>query len=123
MTIAEAIAKVDEIKPNQYDAREKIGWLSTLDGLIKNEVIDSHMGSDEVSFACYTKDTPLTTVLLVPEPYSSLYIDYLTMKIDYSNNEIDRYNNSMNMFNNSYYAFQSFYNRTHMPKNKGKFKY
>ena len=42
MTVWEAIAKVDDLKPNQYDTNTKIGWLSKLDGQIYVEVISTH---------------------------------------------------------------------------------
>ena len=58
----------------------------------------------------------MDTVLMVPDPYSSLYIKYLTAQIDFYNNEIARYNNSMAMFHVALSAFVDAYNRTHMPK-------
>ena len=44
MTINEAISKVDALKVNTYGRKEKIDWLSTLDGIIKKEIIDFHEG-------------------------------------------------------------------------------
>ena len=35
MTLIEVINKVDTVKPNGYSEQEKIGWLSTLDGIVK----------------------------------------------------------------------------------------
>lgn len=42
MTLMEAINHLDAVKPNSYGQREKITWLSNLDGLIKKEIIDTH---------------------------------------------------------------------------------
>ena len=42
MKISEAIGKIDALKPNTYKEDIKIGWLSTLDGIIKKEIIDTH---------------------------------------------------------------------------------
>ena len=39
MTIMEAIHRLDVVKPNGYPQAEKIKWLSTLDGIIKAEII------------------------------------------------------------------------------------
>ena len=47
MTIIEAINKIDALKPNNYSQGDKIGWLSTLDGIIKKEIIDTHEGADK----------------------------------------------------------------------------
>lgn len=122
MTIIEAINGVDNVKPNRYDQPQKIKWLSTLDGIIKNEIIDTHEDGEEVKFNGYTDETNLLTKLLVPAPYDDIYIRYLEMQIDYANGEYGKYNNSKVMYNTLYSAFAKYYNREHMPKSK-KFKY
>jgi hypothetical protein len=118
MTIIEAINKIDTLKPNNYTQPEKTLWLSTIDGIIKKEIIDTHEGSEDVIFNKYDVDTALDTVLLVPFPYDDIYIKWLEAQIDYANGETPKYNNSMTMYNTAYYAFQRYYNRTHMPKGK-----
>ena len=122
MTILEAINRVDTTKPNSYTQTEKVDWLSTLDGIIKKEIIDTHEGGENIVFEGYTPDTSLDTVLLVPAPYDEVYLFWLESKIDYYNGETGRYNNSINMFNTAYEEFERYYNRTHMPLGK-KFKY
>jgi hypothetical protein len=47
MTISEAINKIDSLKPNGYSQTDKISWLSLADGMIKNNIIDTHEGADE----------------------------------------------------------------------------
>jgi hypothetical protein len=122
MNIIEAINQVDVVKPNTYDQSQKIKWLSNLDGIVKKEIIDTHEGSENVTFNGYTDATLLTTKLLIPAPYDVVYIRYLEMQIDYANGEYAKYNNSMEVYNEAYTAFQRYYNRTHMPKgNKFKF--
>lgn len=118
MTIIEAIDKVDSLKPNAYTQEDKIAWLSTLDGIIKNEIIDTHEGSENISFNEYDVDTALDTVLLVPAPYDEVYVKWLEAQIDYINGETTRYENSMLMYNAAYSAFERYYNRNHMPKAK-----
>jgi hypothetical protein len=119
MTILEAIARVDAVKPNVCQQSEKIKWLSELDGIVKNEIIDTHEGGEGVTFSGYTEDTNLNTVLLVPAPYDEVYIRFLEMRIDYANNEYGKYNNSMMMYNSAYNAFEKHYNRDHMPISRG----
>ena len=121
MKIIEAIQKVDALKPNNYSQEDKIKWLSTLDGIIKNEIIDTHEGADKVEFNGYDISS-LETELLVPAPYDDIYIKWLEAQIDYHNGEIGKYSNSMIMYNSAYSAFERHYNRQHMPKGKS-FKY
>lgn len=119
MTIIEVLNRVDNIKPNSYGITEKIRWLSDLDGIIKNEIFDTHEGGENISFSGYTEDVELDTVLLVPAPYDDIYIHYMEMRIDYANNEYGKYNNSMVMYNTAYSAFERYYNRNHMPISRG----
>lgn len=119
MTILEAISRVDAVKPNSYSQAEKIAWLSRIDATIKNEIIDTHEGAENITFDGYDLDTDTNTELLVPAPYDEVYIRYLEMQIDYANNEYGKYNNSMVMYNAAYAAYEKYYNRNHMPLSKG----
>lgn len=123
MTIQEALEKVDKLKPNQFEEAEKIRWLSDLDARVKAEIIDNHEGADKIAFNGYDEKTNRDTVLLVPEPYSELYLLYLAAQIDFYNAEYTRYNNSMVMFNTMYDDFAVYYNRTHMPIQRAKIRY
>lgn len=118
MTIMEAINRIDAIKPNSYPQLEKVRWLSTLDGIIKTNIVDTHNGNEAVAFDGYTEETNLTTELLVPAPYDEIYLYWLESKIDYWNGEMGKYNNAINMYNTVYAEFEKYYNRTHMPKGK-----
>lgn len=114
MTINEAISKVDALKVNTYGRKEKIEWLSTLDGTIKKEIIDFHEG-DKTEFNGYNQDTPADTKLLVPAPYDDIYLRWLEAQIDYCNDDTTQYANSMAMFNMAYSSFDRYYNRAYMP--------
>jgi hypothetical protein len=118
MTILEAVHKIDTLKPNSYTQPEKIKWLSTLDGIIKSEIIDAHEGGEDVVFEGYHDDSDLDTVLLVPAPYDDVYIRWLEARIDYANGEYGRYNNSLKAYNDAYQLYERYYNRKHMPKGK-----
>ncbi|MBR2478919.1 MAG: hypothetical protein IKB47_00760 [Clostridia bacterium] len=122
MTIMECLNRIDTIKPNSYSQSEKIKWLSTLDGIIKTEIIDTHEGGEKIPFKGYGDDEPISTELLVPPPYDEIYLFWLESKIDYWNGEIDRYNNSNEMYNAAYTSFARYYNRSNKPKGK-KFKF
>ena len=122
MTILEAVHKIDTVKPNSYTQPEKVRWLSTLDGIIKSEIIDTHEGGEDVIFEGYVDTTNLDTVLLVPTPYDDIYVRWLEARIDYANGEYGKYNNSLTAYNDAYDLYARFYNRNHMPKGN-KFKY
>ena len=119
MTIIEAINHVDSVKPNAYSQQEKVHWLSTIDGVVKREIIDTHEGGEDVIFNGYNDETPLTTELLIPAPYDDVYIRYLEMQIDYANNEYGKYNNSAAEYNLAFAAFEKYYNREHKPLSRG----
>lgn len=42
MKLIEAINRADELRPNDFTREQKIAWLSALDGIIKNEITDTH---------------------------------------------------------------------------------
>ena len=115
MTINEALALVDEIRPNQYDDNVKIQWLSKLDAKIFKEVVSTHEDAAIDEFNGYTVND-MDAQLLVDDAYADLYNDYLFAMIDYSNQELDSYNNAMLMFEAKYNDFRCFYNQNHMPK-------
>ena len=117
MTINEAIARVDALKPNTYDDKTKTRWLSDLDGRLSMEV----MGAAEP--AQYLPETPGTQELLISAPYEQVYEHYLGAMIDYTNREYLNYNNSMPMFNTIYEDFRRYYIRTNAPADTGNFKY
>lgn len=120
MTIIDVISRVDVLKPNGYKQSEKVRWLSQLDLSVKNEIIDTHEGGENVVFEGYGDETPLDTVLLIPAPYDEAYIHYLEMKIDYFNREYGGYNNSLSMFEAEFDTFKKYYNREHTPISKGR---
>ena len=122
MTIIEAINRIDSLKPNNYTQDDKVAWLSKIDGIIKEKVIDTHDGGEHIVFNGYDPNTPTSTELLVPAPYDDMYVRWLEAQIDYANGEYGKYNNSMTMYNSAYAEYGTYYNRHHMPKGK-KLKY
>lgn len=116
MTIREAVSAADKIKQgNVYSEREKIGWLSTLDGIIKKEIIDTHEGAENIQFGGYDNETDVDTELLVYEPYTNVYVYYMAAQIDLNDGEITKYSNDMTLFNNAYRMFSDSFNRLHKP--------
>ena len=120
MKIIEAINRIDSLKHNTYNESDKVAWLSRLDSMVKNHIIDTHDG--DVEFFGYDDGTDLQTELLIPAPYDEVYMRWMEAQIDYHNGEYDKYNNATEVFNTFYQAYKNDYNRTHMPKGK-KIKY
>lgn len=117
MTILDAIHKLDTLKPNGYTQTQKIAWLSTLDGIVKREIINAYEGGEMIPFEPYDENSG-TQELLIITPYDRVYIHWLEAQIDYANGETHRYQNSMAMYNEAYRDFARYYNRTHMPLGK-----
>ena len=117
MTIKEAISLVDRLKPNQYESDLKLQWLSKLDGMIHQEIILTHVHSENAAeFAGYTANTGEDTELLVPYPYAEdVYNYYLQSMIDRENGESAKYNQSAAMYNAAFNQFQNWYNRNNRP--------
>lgn len=125
MTVAEAIAMVDELKPNMFEVTEKVLWLSRLDLRIKRQIIDTHEyndGEEEIELDGYECDedsdgNPVApdTELLLPEPYAEMYIHWLEAQIDYYNMEYDGFNAANALFNSNWEEFRNDYNSSHMP--------
>lgn len=115
MTISEAITQLQAVKENQYDDATIVRWLSELEGKLYEDTIKWHTDGENVPHGRYGVDTDMDTVLMVPEPYSDIYIKYLMAQVDYHNAETERYANSMVMYNVALDAFTSWYTRNHQP--------
>lgn len=115
MTISEAITQLQAVKENQYDDETLVRWISDLEGTLYEDIVKNHEGSEDIAHGRYSVDTDMDTVLMVPEPYSDIYIKYLMAQVDYHNAEMQRYTNSMIMYNVALDAFAGWYNRNNMP--------
>lgn len=127
MTIADAIARADALKPNIQTPEQKMAWLSELDMQINEQIIkrhednpfyydenDAEEGKRLLQFPYTDEDTEL----IVPDVYASLYALYLMAMVDDANEETDRYQNSATKFNATYDEFHKWYHRNHMPKTR-----
>lgn len=122
MTIHDAIAEVDSLKPNMFGEKDKIRWLSRLEARIYQEIICTHQrneGEEEISFTGYGEDDG-EKELIVGQPHDELYLHWLEAQIDYHNMEYDSFNNSNAVFDAVFSSFRNAYNQSHMPKGTGK---
>ena len=108
------IERVDLLEPNDYSPEQKLRWLSSLDGKILREVIETHEGAEGTALPRYRSGQE---TLLVQAPYGEdLYVNYIQAMIAAENNETQRYNKRMTLFNAAYQAWTNFYNRSHRPR-------
>lgn len=119
-TIIEVINKTDAFKFNTFSPENKIEWLSKLDAMIKNNIIDTHEGGESVAFSGYTLETPLDTLLIVGPPHDGIYQKWLEAQIDLANGEYERYNASITLFADEYDTFVKQYNKSHRHISRGK---
>ncbi len=116
MTLLQAIEGIDELMHNTYSQEQKVRWLSSLDAMVKEQLIDTHENPPEVIFTGYNEETPLDTVLLIPEPYDPCYLHWLEAQICYHNGEYGKYNQALQQHKAVFSAYVNRYNATHMPK-------
>ena len=117
MTIQEALDTTDELKPNMMSPRLKMKFLTEIEQLIHDEIVMKHEHAEELDPKPeYTEDTDQLTVLIVPDPYSMLYVYWLMSKIDMQNQEDLRYNIDRARFENAYETMSDWWTRNHMPK-------
>lgn len=116
MTTQEAINIVDNMKPNAYTYEDKIRWLNELDGRVHEEVIKKAEDYDAESDTWEKyQDDDTESELLISDPYTNAYPEWIGLKIDYANGDINRYNNSVMTFSATYTDYQNWYRRNHIP--------
>lgn len=113
MRVGEAIALLNELKPNALPESHKLRWLSELDGIAAEEIFSLYGGAPD--FSGYGAETAASAELLIPPPYDEAYVNYLFAQVDFLNGDFARYNNAMALFNAAYAAFADHMARTHSP--------
>ena len=86
-----------------------------MDGQWYREMVLTHEGAEETTFAPYTTDGDKSVALLIAPPYDEVYIHFLYMQTDQRLGEIDRYNNDAALYNQGMLEARQAYNREHMP--------
>lgn len=116
MTIQEALDIVDEMKPNMMSRKLKIKYLTEIEQLIHAEILMKHEHAEEQETKpAYTEDSDPGTELIVPDPYSMVYVYWLMSRVDELNQEDLRYNIDRSKFEQAYMTMSDWWNRTHMP--------
>ena len=115
MNLQKALDLTDEMRPNMMERNTKILFLTEIEQLIYEEILMKHEHEEEIEKPEYDSDTDPGTELLVPDPYSMVYVYWLMSKIDMQNLEFDKYNNDRALFENQYDTFSDYWTRGHMP--------
>lgn len=113
MTIKDAIAYADEVKPNAFSTAVKVRWLAELEGRLAAEVFQ--FAALEIANFAYTAEKDLETELLVAPPYDDIYTLWLCAKIDEANGEYNKYQNTMQSYNEHYGSFVRWFAGTYEP--------
>ena len=111
MTVNEAIAAADAVKPNAYDSAAKLRWLNEVEGRVRVQI---HL-TDPEDLTPYALPADGTEALLAPAPFDKLYPAYLEAMIDYANGEYDRYQATAAMFNQCFAEYMRWYATNERP--------
>lgn len=120
MNITEIIAAVDKLRPNGYDQEEKTRWLSEVEGMVVDNILNMAEGNN-IEFEGYNYESDAEKETLLPERFTDIYIHYLKAKIEMNDDELDQYNKEVMVYQAAYDQFAAWYRRTHMPKQRAKF--
>lgn len=116
MTVQEAITKTNDLKSNEYDEETLTKWLTDME----NDCIDSIFNKAEgLDFPKVDYEYGNDDELMIPDPYSMVYVYFLCAMIDYWTQE-DTYNNSIVMYNNALQQFKNYFRRENRPKRRKK---
>jgi hypothetical protein len=97
----DVLARVREIRPNEYQDEWALGLIDELEQRILRELMTGYLlpeaGEDLVA---------------VP-PYDGLYVDWIVAQIDLANGEYDRYNNDLMLFNARWDEYARYISRSY----------
>lgn len=111
MTASDIITKCDNIKPNVYSYKQKLGWLKKIESDITEYV--NNYREDKIHPKFHLSDNP---TLYLDDCEENIYLYYLISMIDLSNQEYDLYNNSGLFFNHELNSWKKKYRRENKPK-------
>ena len=116
MTVSEIISLIDKYTGEKINEELKYRWLQQIEDVIYNEVILTH--KDPVPRPAPVKEG--NRELLCPEPYSELYIHYLSAQNDLLMRDARSFENSASAFASAYNSYTDWYNRENDPIEKAR---
>lgn len=119
MKLFELITEIDQVRPNQYDNDQKTKWVSEIEGMIIDEILNMAEGN-EIEFSGYKYALDSEKELMLPDRFCDIYEHYLKAKIEFYDEETDIYNNEVAAYQSAYNQYAAWYRRNHMPKQPAK---
>lgn len=110
MKLGQVIEYIDAIKASPYDDQIKTFWISSLEGIVNEEIF---CGKQPFNGYLWPRDEK--TELLARAPFDDIYWKYVCAMIDYVNKEYDAYNNAMILFNEAFMQMKRQYLKEHVP--------
>lgn len=105
---------MDTIRPNAYTDGEKIAMLNTIEGRIYTDILEQAEGFDK-EFLPF-REGEEERELMVPVPFTDVYLYYLAAMIDFYNGDSGRYNDTMVLYNQAWEDYAAHYRERHKPK-------
>ena len=106
MTMREAIARADEIRPNTVGDETKAGWVHDLDGDF----------AETLQVAVPRNNWPDDRDLLMPHPADEVYPLYLCAMIDFAQQDMQQYQVDQAMYESARAQAAAWWRRTHRPR-------
>lgn len=115
MTLKEALDWIDRLVPNNMESGDKVKFISDVDERAHLDIYSRARDYTGV-YTRYQETADNNKELLIPHPYDSMYLYYISAQIDFFNKEIASYNNNMALYNTMWDDFAAFYRRNNYPK-------
>ena len=103
MTINQAIAAADAMRPNAYSAEDKRVWVNQVE-----RQLQEFTGAD---YTFYTVDD-MDKELLLPEAWSDIYVLYIASMCDFWEQDTAKYNASAALYNSRLTEYKQEYRRS-----------
>lgn len=113
MKIQDVLARVDELKPNKFSEEQKVRWLSNLELIAYEQVVRWHKDCEHLKPEPYDPAADIDAELMIEDPWSEVYVHWLSAQIDYYNGDLGRYQNSAVSYNSTFTAWANWFNRNH----------
>ena len=73
MTLQEVLTKADDLKPNQYEAGNKLDWINTVENRVY-QTMKRRKGAEEIEKPKIDTNSDCNEELLLPDAYCDIYI-------------------------------------------------
>lgn len=114
MNLRELLVEVDQFRPNAFADAEKIRMVNTVEGRIYKDILSKYEGEEPV-FIPFAEGQE-ERELVVPVPFTDVYVFYLISMVDFYNGDSNKYNDSMILYNDAWENYAAHYLQTHTPK-------